>query len=402
MQVFVNHEELLNEVLNSFIMISRVLPRVELITGLYTDPLIQGPLEDFSTLLVTHFNETLRLYEESRLTHIWKALIKPYSVRFQETIQAIKRCTDDLERSGDTLTSREVLKISGQLDGVQLEQENLKDVGQETKAMIIALHRATTCELLEIKMRIHELHIADMIKSASTDSRLDPATNLRQQLGFARRQKVIVIHLWSLGQFAAWIGDPLSSSLLVLGTLAHRKQVYAAAALMANKFQTQQMPVVWISKPVGKALPSTYSPIDILMAIAKRLLQISSDHLTGAITKDFNATHAVAGSSEDHWVSIVASAIRPLAAACLIIDLHLVDNGGISANIKSTVRAIQSVQRQCGATNLKVLYVRIGRLSAGNIADHVLDVRDVLGQAGDAKTRGATLQRATIKYRGRS
>jgi len=390
-------------VLNSFVKISSVLPRVELIAGLYADPLVQRPLEDLSKLLVTHFNETLRLYEESRLTHIWKALIKPYSVRFEETVKAIEQCTTELEKSGSVLGLKELHKISSQLDRLQLEQTALKDADGKTKTIILKLHQATTSELLEMKMRIHELHVADMIKSATVDPRLDPVTNLRQQLMFARRQQFIIANVWNLRQFAAWVGDSLSSSLLILGTLAYRDQAFAAAAFVANAFQTQKLPVVWISKPVGRGLSGDHRPIDILIAIAKRLLQISSGQLTAAITKDFNATHAASGTSEDHWASIVASAIRPLLAVCFVIDLNLVDNAGAQAKIKGAVRAIQLIQRQCVATNLKVLYVRVGRVHLGNnndLTDHVLDVRDLLSKEKQAKRKANSLQRTIVRPRG--
>lgn len=343
-----------------------LLPRVEIQVNLYNTPSMQQAAHKLYGLVLQHCYSMLEWYEEGRLTHAWKAFIKPYSLRFEDTVKEVESASRLIEQLANVELQREQRQVYKMLQVLlakhvasernqqaitTLVQDSIAVVG-ELRAKLDAHKTISTGAFTTISSRVEDLlakvdthqstnagsffairestkdlQIAKMVSLTFTDGFAAPCDALRRRIAVARRQQKQqdwqLDAVWKAAALNSWSTAPESRILHVISARASRDRTRALSAYMAALIQSSDFVVLWAIRPVGEAANAGYTPTQVLKYLTMQAIKATAKANQAHISEDFNATRVATAATEEQWFQLFFQTVSSVQIVYVIVDLDL-------------------------------------------------------------------------------
>ena len=167
---------------------------------------------------------------------------------------------------------------------------------------------------------------------------------------------------WLEEKLTSWKASPISSLIMVRGTISNRFEVRNFCVRSIYLLQKASMPVIWVLTKTESRLQEKFSPVDLIKALISQVMRINTTLQRGS-NLALSCAKFQTVEDEDEWFELLGSVLAGLSQICIIIDLEMFglrDRQSAQRWPSTWMEVFEKMSRRGIKTVIKVILVSYG------------------------------------------
>jgi len=136
----INHEELVKELAKALCRLGDALPQAEMRLVLYPTEGMRYLVEQLYVGILEFCQRALKWYSAGRLKHALSAIVRPYTLTFQDLVENIKEVTRKTKYLALSMSMVEIRQARIELEQARREQQTTSQLIMELKRALEGLY----------------------------------------------------------------------------------------------------------------------------------------------------------------------------------------------------------------------------------------------------------------------
>lgn len=343
----VNHEAMISSLAEGLCQIADALPHSELVTVLYPTDSMKHAVAKLYANIIKFFIRARDWYKESPLLHALHSITRPVELRYQDLLDAIRRCSRHVEKMAMAAFQTEQRDIRLMLHTLMDREQKSDALLMEVKQMIVGMlpsdfsarrltppartvfQSATSSAFLDTSQRLSDLQLSQIMTFISDVAGLDAAKSLQYSLVMRNRRQLkpapAVEPFWLGPKLQAWASAKSSSLIMVRGTFQNRFGMKDFCVDFIGILREAEIPVLWALKSSYKDTDAVPSMVDLLKHLVCQALRLN----VALQTESFLGPSCAAfrrAMTEDDWFNLLGSVLAGLPQIYIVIDVEMLSS----------------------------------------------------------------------------
>jgi hypothetical protein len=319
-----NQEELIKELAKALCRIGDALPQAETQVVLYPTCEMQALIINLHLMVFKFAQRALDWYNEGRLKHAVSAIVRPYSLRFQDLVERIIEITRQIKDVASSMNMVELRRTRIELEEARRELQETKELAMEMRRALEGLSHIPHI-VLDTSKRVCEIQFSQLMSFTAT-SVLPTPENVRQYHRVRRNRRRRRGFdddgfLRDSQQLHSWVNQRNSSQIAVCSSFQARHAARDFATDAIDLILDAEIPVIWALKPRND-FEGDVASIDVLKYLVSQILQQNHTMLNER-SAALSAARYQSARSEDDWINILGSAFEGLPQVYVIVDMEI-------------------------------------------------------------------------------
>lgn len=232
---------------------------------------------------------------------------------------------------------------------------------------------------------IRDVQVTAMIHATKASCLGEPGNILQLRLSRhnrrSARRPINIDRVWRSSALKRWSTGSDFCLLLIQGSVPRRLELDAIGVHMARHIGQSKLPVLFALQQERASNSSQTTPEDIYRYLAMQALRLNEETLCGKVSDSFNSRKVESATTEQHWESIIAQALRGIREVYLVIELDLLERDTTGDIAQRMLLGLLRLASACRPTNLKIAMTsnkRVPRSSVPSSDTQVLDLDAVI------------------------